>query len=676
MPHVKLTRFFIFLLPLMIVLLSQQPLHAQTRQQYELNSITFTGNTKVSSGSLEQVIYTVETPMWLWKFINSFSGFGAPPVYFDSTTIQYDLRALSDYYTSNGFFQAEFKYSYTVDSVEKEVNLNYEISEGTQSKYGEIEFFGLPKDDPVLISEALKGFAPDSTQFFNQSIIKTGIDNITVFFENSGFMLARFDSTIILRDTVASRAHLQIYLSLGKKYTISGVSVEKKGEGSDAVESDMIIRLVGIKSGETYNLERIRLSQVRLYRTGLFSSVALNPLFSDTVNSTVPLMISGTIGNIHELSPEILMNNQSNTFNVGLGGIFVKKNFLGDARKLSISGSAGYRDIFRTNFGRMFKTFSLQDTTIRGYVDAVFRIEQPYIFNRPILGTFETYFRVNKEDNSNKRNYGGKISLEFELPRYTFINFITSYYNLEVADELFPAQSGLKQLNKTLSILGADLRSSHVDNPLFPTKGYNFSFLVEEANLLDYGVTSLFGHEYNGSLFYKTAITGAYYFSLNRNLTSVLGVKLKTGHLQAYMGDDAGIATTRRFTAGGSNSIRGWAARQLAPAEVRLLDGEQVIVQGGNFILEGSVEIRQKVFGDFGYAAFVDYGNVWKNHSKFNIPEIAVAGGVGLRYYSPFAPFRIDFGFKLYDPYDTRPMGKKKFFGELMEYHFGIGEAF
>ncbi len=659
-----------------IVLLSQTFTEAQTRQQYELNSISFSGNTKVSSGNLEQIIYTVESPVWLWKFINSFSGFGAPPVYFDSTTIQYDMRALSEYYTSNGFFQAEFNYSYTLDSVEKVANLRYEISEGVQSKYGEIEFFGFPREDPGLVAEAVKGFPADSTMFFNQSVVKAGIDNITVFFENNGYMLARFDSTIILRDTVSNRAHLQIYLFLGKKYSISSLSVEKKGEGSDAVEDEMLIRLVGIKNGETYNLERIRLSQVRLYRTGLFSSVALNPLFSDTVNSTVPLMISGTIGNIHELSPEILMNNQSNTFNVGAGGIFVKKNFLGEARKLSISGSAGYRDIFRTNFDRMFKTFSLQDTTIKGYVDAAFRIEQPYIFNRPILGTFETYFRINKEDNSNKRNYGGKLSLEFELPRYTFINFITAYYNLEVADELFPSISGIKQINKTLSILGADLRSSHVDNPLFPTKGYNFSFLVEEANLLDYGVTNLFGSEFNGTLFYKTAITGAYYFSLNRNLTSVLGVKLKTGHLQAYAGDDAGIATTRRYTAGGSNSIRGWAARQLAPAEIRVLDNEQVIVQGGNFILEGSVELRMKVFGDFGYAAFVDYGNVWKNHTRFNIPEVAVAGGLGLRYYSPFAPFRIDFGIKVYDPYDKRPISRKKFFGELMEYHFGIGEAF
>lgn len=664
------------LLMIIISLAAVHGVQAQNRMQFELNSISFRGNAKVSSGNLAQVIYTVETPMWLWKFLNTFSGFGAPPVWFDSTTIQYDLRALSDYYTSNGFFQSEFSYEFILDSADKKADLTYIINEGPQSKYGEIEFFGLPKNDPVLISEAMKGFSPDSTQFFNQAAIKSGIDNITVFFENSGYMLARFDSTIILRDTLTNRAHLQIYLFLGSRYSISGVSVEKKGEGSEAVEEDMLIDLVGIKSGDIYNLERIRLSQVRLYRTGLFSSVALNPLFSDTVNSTVPLMISGTIGNIHELSPEILMNNQSNTFNVGAGGTFVKKNFLGDARKLSIFGSAGYRDFFRTNFDRMIKTFSLQDTTIRGYVENTLRIEQPYIFNRPILGTFETYFRINKEDNSNKRNYGGKLSFEFELPRYTFINFITAYYNLEVADELFPSLSGLKQINKTLSILGADLRSSHVDNPLFPSSGYNFSFLVEEANLLDYGLTKLFGSEYNGSLFYKTAITGAYYFNLNSRRSSVLGVKLKTAHLQAYLGDDAGIATTRRYTAGGSNSIRGWAARQLAPAEVILLDGEQVIVQGGNFILEGSLELRQKVFGDFGVAAFADYGNVWKNHTKFNIPEVAVAGGIGFRYYSPFAPFRLDFGFKLYDPYDKRPLGKKRFITDLMEYHFGIGEAF
>lgn len=649
-------------------------LQAQTAEKPELREIIFSGNQKISSGSLLDIIYSEETPMWLWKFLNSFSGFGAPPIYFENNTIQYDLRALADFYTSNGFFQAEFSARH--DTLDDGVYVYYDVKEGPQSKFGEIDFFGFPKNDSLFVVEAMRGFSLDSTQYFNQQQIKANIDNIILFLENNGYMTARFDSTIILRDTIEHRAHLLVHLSLGDRFTISNVVVEKSGQGSDDVEDELLTDIVGIRSGEIYSLEKIRLSQVRLYRTGLFSTVILNPVFEDTANNTVPLKVAGTIGYLHEFAPEVLMNNQSNTFNVGLGGTFIKKNLFGRARKFSTSGSAGYRDIFRTNFERIIKTFSLKDTTIQGFIDGTMKIEQPYIFNRPILGIFETYYRINKELTSNKRNYGGKLSFEFELPRYTFINFITAYYNLEIADELFATDDGLKSLNKTLSILGSDLRSSHVDNPLFPTSGYNYSFLVEEANILEYGFAKLFSANFDESLFYKLAITGAFYTSLNRNKTSILGGKLKTGHIQTYIGDDAGIPTTRRFTAGGSNSIRGWAARQLAPIETRLLDGEEILIQGGNFIFEGSLELRTKFLNDFGVVLFTDVGNVWNKYTDFSFKTIAAAGGVGFRYYSPFAPFRVDIGIKLYDPNDTRAIGKKKFFGELMEYHFGIGEAF
>lgn len=664
----------LLILILSVISLPQSLLFAQSSERHELREITFSGNQKISSGGLRDIIYSEETPMWFWKFLNSFSGFGAPPIYFDITTIQYDLRALADYYTSNGFFQADFSTNH--DTLEDGVYLKYEIQEGPQSKFGEIEFFGFPKNDSLFVMEALRGFKIDSTQFFNQAAIKSGIDNIILYLENNGYMLAKFDSTIILRDTMDLRAHLLIYLTTGVKYSISSILIDKSGQGSDDVEDELLTDIVGIKQGEVYSLEKIRLSQVRLYRTGLFSSVILNPVFEDTVDRSVPLKVVGSIGYLHEFAPELLMNNQSNTFNVGIGGTFIKKNLFGNARKFSTSGSAGYRDLFKTNFDRMIKTFSLTDTTIQGFIDGTVKIEQPYIFNRPILGIFETYFRINKELTSNKRNYGGKLSFEFELPRYTFINFITAYYNLEIADELFLTSDGLKSLNKTLSVLGADLRSSHVDNPLFPTSGYNYSFLVEEANLLDYGVSKLFSAGFDESLFYKLAVTGAFYTSLNRNRTSILGGKIKVGHIQTYLGDDAGVPTTRRFTAGGSNSIRGWAARQLAPLETRLLDGEEIIIQGGNFILECSMELRAKFANDFGVVLFTDVGNVWKKNSDFNFKTVTAAGGVGFRYYSPFAPFRIDFGIKLYDPYDNRAIGKKKFLGELMEYHFGIGEAF
>ena len=76
---------------------------------------------------------------------------------------------------------------------------------------------------------------------------------------------------------------------------------------------------------------------------------------------------------------------------------------------------------------------------------------------------------------------------------------------------------------------------------------------------------------------------------------------------------------------------------------------------------------------------FIDYGNVWNNYDRFRYDEIAVSAGFGFRYYSDFAPIRVDFGFKAYNPNDTRGFFtrlKHSPFLDNLEFQIGIGEAF
>ena len=48
---------------------------------------------------------------------------------------------------------------------------------------------------------------------------------------------------------------------------------------------------------------------------------------------------------------------------------------------------------------------------------------------------------------------------------------------------------------------------------------------------------------------------------------------------------------------------------------------------------------------------------------------------MGIRVYTPIAPFRLDFGTKFYDPSDQKMIFKKNFLDNIT-IHFGIGEAF
>ena len=96
---------------------------------------------------------------------------------------------------------------------------------------------------------------------------------------------------------------------------------------------------------------------------------------------------------------------------------------------------------------------------------------------------------------------------------------------------------------------------------------------------------------------------------------------------------------------------------------------------GGNFLLEGSIELRKNLFPtsqgftkNIGAVVFFDYGNIWENPKNFDISQIAMSVGVGIRYNLFIGPIRFDVGYKLYDP-SNRELSKFAF-------HFGIGQAF
>ena len=66
-------------------------------------------------------------------------------------------------------------------------------------------------------------------------------------------------------------------------------------------------------------------------------------------------------GSMNDLSPEIFIDNEFNTSNIGVGLSYSRKNFFGDARKLTLSTKFKVNDI--QNFNFFSKTNG--DTTIQ-----------------------------------------------------------------------------------------------------------------------------------------------------------------------------------------------------------------------------------------------------------------------------------------------------------------------
>ncbi len=706
----KLRYFYIFFL---FISLSAV---AQSGKKFELTNIRFKGNTNFSSAALSSVIISKESPNWLSQFFNKFSSIGGKAIYFDSLLIPLDLNALKSFYQSKGFFKVKIKSEYNLDTAAGTASLLYTVNESIPSYFKSFVVKGLEWIAPEF-QETLSGeMRADTGTVYEDAIVEDKKNRILNFLRDHGYMLVKVNRPDVTIDTMKNKISVYMKFDTGNRYKISDIKTKRTGKGVEYVDDALLKELVGISPGSWYSNYDIQRGTVRLFRTNLFTSASVNGIIADTSGSNVPLDITAEIGLMHELSPEIIVNNEDNTFNLGLGLNLTKKNFFGDARKITVGTSVAAQ-----NVSEFIKHPSFADSTFYGYADARITIEQPFLFGEPINSKLETYATTQKrKDEYNSLLYGAKFSFDFELPQITYFNSFNTYFNIERTEYTYKKEYLIKlmrdsylyqgypqiaadslavdKLNNKLggklvsantnATIGANLGAIKTNDLFFPTSGYSLSLLIEDANSIPYLFSKLSGSDFSRPLFFKAVATTSFYLPVFDSKTDALGIKFKVGQIFTYRGDKANISLNQRLYAGGSNSVRGWATRQLVPRNeefnlnenLNQEDLEAILIRGattgGFFLFEGSVETRNRLFGRIGTALFLDYGNTFNSAKEFRYDAIAVAAGFGLRYYSDFAPFRIDFGFKLYDPNDRRPISSKEFWKDLLQFHIGIGEAF
>ncbi|MBK7630890.1 MAG: BamA/TamA family outer membrane protein [Ignavibacteriales bacterium] len=684
-----------------IILCLSKISHSQSYYDFEVASINFSGNSFFSSSDLIANIESKETPMWVWVFLDSFTPFGDEPVYFDSSKISVDKLAIIDLYRSNGFFDAKVTHDIVVDSADKSIEINYYITENTYLNYGDINLFGLEKlsdyDYERMINES---YTLDSTKRFSESEVQNNISLIRRFLANNGYVFGEYDSTIVMMDTIRQKTDLSIYFHSGDRYTVGESVINKNGKSSEQISNKLISEIVDINPGETYDQSKIDRSELRLLKTELFNSLDISPIIEDTTNFSIPIEINASIGSLNELSPEIKADNEFSSFNLGLGIGYTRKNFLGDARRLTLSSSFRLIDMI-TLAGDLFKSGANGDSTYQGVIDLNLKMEQPFLFGSPILTTTDLYLRSKTLKGFIENSYGGAQRFDFEMPRHTFITLLRPFLSFDVASVELDLQSDNSSDQYTLSVnsftpgVGVELGSTKTDDILFPSRGSYFFFTPElfnsktDLNLVQKvtdGTLALPDSSIGGTIyFYRLQAGISNYISLTNDRSFVFASKFRVGYAQPITGSENPSITSEQlippnktFYAGGSNSVRGWKSRELVPKDSIYYFGittETNSLRGGSFWLEGSFEIRQKLNQYFGYAVFADYGNTWNGWKDAKISEIAVAVGLGIRVYTPIAPFRLDFGTKFYNPDDQKLIFEKNFW-QSITIHFGIGEAF
>ena len=147
------------------------------------------------------------------------------------------------------------------------------------------------------------------------------------------------------------------------------------------------------------------------------------------------------------------------------------------------------------------------------------------------------------------------------------------------------------------------------------------------------------------------------YFDLSGGGRTVLALRGGFGSL--LNGSAATVPPSQRFFAGGGGSVRGYDFQSIGPRDAR---GRPA---GGASLLEGSIELRQRIGRSLGVVGFLDAGAVGTGAGA-PTDAIRAGAGLGVRYYTAIGPIRADIAIPL-----VRQQGSGSF-----GLYLGIGHAF
>jgi outer membrane protein assembly complex protein YaeT len=401
----------------------------------------------------------------------------------------------------------------------------------------------------------------------------------------------------------------------GKKHVLAKIEVA----GNPRTKDSFILREAGLIEGAPINLETFARSQKRLYDTGVFRGVNIfgRPAAGDEDGETVVIEV--------EEAPPI-----SATYGL---------------RYNSEEKIEGFGELsFTSLFGGGRKEF-LSYRENRRRSDLRFSLRSPYLFGIRFNTLLSLYAGKDIRDYFVTEEKGVSVQQEVRLP----LDFTLFYlYRLNRLHTYELEASGPFAFDFTilLSEVALNLVRDTRDDKLNPRSGSFFSASLTYAP------------EYLGSDLTYVSFYTQYSEARHIGGRVVWSSGLRLGLADAF---DQVLIPSRRFFAGGGNSIRGFKLDALGPLDPYLGRPE-----GGEAVLIVNNEIRFPLFKSLGGAVFYDFGNVYATPRNLSLSDLRHGAGVGLRVNSLVGLVRLDLGFNL----SPRP-GESR-----TSLFFSLGQAF
>ncbi|MFT6914766.1 MAG: translocation and assembly module TamA [Motiliproteus sp.] len=397
-----------------------------------------------------------------------------------------------------------------------------------------------------------------------------------------GYFRAAFTQQEVVVDLGRYDARIRLSFDSGPRFLVGELRFTP-----GPLDIDFLQRYVPFKSGDPIQSSALIDLQTTLVDTDYFQRVEVSPLWDQAKDARVPVDIN--------LAP-----NKRTKYQSGLGY----------GTDTGVRAKLGMTQRWVNTRGHQLNT-QLLTSQIRNSLDSRYAIPG----ENPKLDRYAVHLSLSDEnsDSIDAQNY--TLGVSWQTQRRGWEQLLV----LDWAEETFTF--GDEEQTSNFLIPQLNLTRVKAVNRLDIRQGQRLTLQLRGASNALLSDTD----------FAQILVGGKWVHSLTPKLR-LLG-RLDAG--LTLIDDFDQLPATLRFYAGGDTSVRGYDYQSLGLTD----DSGDVI--GGPHLVVMSAEVDYRIKPSWGVAAFVDSGNAFDDSTL----RLNTGIGVGLRWFSPIGPVRLDLGF-------------------------------
>jgi len=563
-----------------------------------IRRILFEGNRAFTSRELKNMMATNE-----WGILHFITDSGL----LKNEQIRQDVERLKAFYMNNGFINAQIE--------EPEVTIEQDgltvkviVSEGRQFRVGKVEILG----DEIAVprSELMARLQIGKKDFYDRESVIKDMDMLALACNDEGYANAE-----VIPRTEPHEGSLTIdvtYLIIKQRLTyFNQINIF----GNTRTRDKVIRRGLAMAEGDLYSRTKLKNSYMALSRLRYFEEIEFQtekgPDESLTdVNIRVKEKATGMFSfgaGYSALDHAIISASIS------------QQNLFGRGQSLDLRASIGGRT-------------QLYDISFT----------EPWLFDIPLWSKFGLWNLYRIYDTYKLDSKGFSATFGYPIWGAHWVGYLGYRLSTDDVKEVLDSASYYikKQTGqRTTSGVNLSVVRDTTDDNVFPSQGSRNSVAVEYT-----------GGPFMGDVsFTRYGFSSAWFFPLVwENVFSIRG---RIGYLVGNEGKEVPIY--ERYYLGGISSLRG--LRQVGPKDPATGD-----VIGGLTMLNFNVDYIFPLFKDIGMkgVVFFDIGNTWE--SGYHLEDMRKTAGVGIRWYSPIGPLRVEWGYVL-DRKENEPASRWEF---------------